>query len=83
RYAPALFAQVRRLLKPDGMFLFCDHYYGDDGLGNDQLYMSRSEQREALECAGFYVTEILVKGGRALYRALPNHQLHAISCVGA
>jgi SAM-dependent methyltransferase len=83
RYAPALFAQVRRLLKPDGKFLFCDHYYGDDGLGNDQLYMSRSEQREALECAGFHVTEILVKGGRALYRALPNHQLHATSCVGA
>lgn len=83
RYAPALFARVHRLLKPDGVLLFCDHYFGDDGLGNDQLYMSRSEQREALAGAGFHVTEILVKGGRALYRALPNHQFHATSSAGA
>lgn len=83
RYAPALFEQVHRLLKPDGVLLFCDHYFGDDGLGNDQLYMSRSEQHEALEFAGFHITEILVKGGRALYRALPNHQFHATSKAGA
>ncbi|MDO8281426.1 MAG: class I SAM-dependent methyltransferase [Thermodesulfovibrionia bacterium] len=83
RYAPALFVQVHRLLKPDGVLLFCDHYSGEDGLGNDQLYMSRSEQREAMACAGFHVTEIFVKGGRALYRALPNHQFHATSNAGA
>lgn len=77
RYAPELFVQVHRLLKPDGMLLFCDHYFGEDGLRNDQLYMSRSEQRQALEFAGFDVTELLVKGGRALYRAQPNYQLDA------
>jgi SAM-dependent methyltransferase len=79
RYAPDLFVQVHKLLKPDGVMLFGDHYFGDDGLSNDQLYMSRSEQREALEFAGFHATEVLVKGGRALYRALPHHQSHAIS----
>jgi SAM-dependent methyltransferase len=83
RYASELFVQVHKILRPEGVVLFCDHYFGEDGLGNDQLYMSRSEQREALEVAGFNVTEILVKGGRALYRALPNHQFHATSCAGA
>ncbi len=83
RYAPELFVQVHKMLKPDGVLLFCDHYYGDDGPDNDQLYMSRLEQRQALEFAGFHVVEVLVKGGRALYRALPNHQLHATSKAGA
>ncbi len=36
---------------------------------NDQLYMPLDEQRSCLESAGFTVAEILVKGGRALYRA--------------
>lgn len=73
RYAPELFLQVRDLLKPGGVLLFCDHYFGEDGMTNDQLYMSRMEQRQALESAGYSVSEILVKGGRALYKALPNH----------
>jgi len=73
RYAQELFVQVRQLLAREGALLFCDHYYGDDGLTNDQLYMSRAEQRQALESAGFAVSEILVKGGRALYKALPEH----------
>jgi SAM-dependent methyltransferase len=83
RYAPELFVQVHKLLKPEGVLLFCDHYFGDDGLSNDQFYMSRSEQREPLEFAGFHVTEILIKGGRALYRALPGHKFHATSIAGA
>ena len=83
RYASALFSQVHRLLKPDGALLFCDHYFGNGGLGNDQLYMSRAEQRGALELAGFQVTEILVKGGRALYKALPNNRFHETSRAGS
>lgn len=73
RYAADFFRQVRYLLNPAGVLLFCDHYFGDDGMSNDQLYMSRIEQRQALESAGYYVSEILIKGGRALYKALPNH----------
>lgn len=73
RYAPEFFHQVRDLLKPGGVLLFCDHYVGEDGMSNDRLYMSRTEQRQALESAGYRVSEILVKGGRALYKALPDH----------
>jgi len=73
RHAPHFFLQVRELLKPGGALLFCDHYFGDDGMSNNQLYMSRVEQHQALEFAGFTASEILVKGGRALYKALPNH----------
>ena len=83
RYALGFFRQVRQLIKPGGVLLFCDHYFGDDGMSNDQLYMSRIEQRQALELADYSVSEILIKGGRALYRALPNHQLHATSYAGA
>lgn len=74
RYAPDLFMQVHQILNPGGVLLFCDHYYGDDGLSNDQLYMSRTEQQQALENAGFTVSEMLVKGGRALYKALPDYK---------
>lgn len=72
RYSVALFQQVKSLLRSDGVFLFCDHYYGDDAMKNDQLYMSLTEQREAFQSAGYSATEILVKGGRALYHAQPN-----------
>lgn len=70
RYAGELFLQLHSLLKPTGILLFCDHYCGADGLSNDQLYMSLAEQCEALDTAGFEATEVLVKGGRALYCAL-------------
>lgn len=74
RYALTLFEQIRKLLNPEGTLLYCDHYCGSDAMSNSQLYMSRAEQLEALEQAGFIVKEILIKGGRALYRALPRHQ---------
>jgi SAM-dependent methyltransferase len=69
RYAGTLHSQVRGLLNDAGIYLVCDHYCGDDGMHNDQLYMSVDEQRSCLESAGFTVSAILVKGGRALYRA--------------
>lgn len=36
---------------------------------NNELYMTCEEQRESLRSAGFSVTDILIKGGRALYLA--------------
>ncbi len=68
-YAEALHHQVRTLLNEKGCYLVCDHYFGEDGLQNDQLYMTRDEQRSCLEIAGYNVTEILTKGGRSLYHA--------------
>lgn len=69
RHATALHQQVRSLLSDNGIYLVCDHFYGEGGMDNDQLFMTLEEQRESLELAGYEVEEILVKGGRALYRA--------------
>jgi hypothetical protein len=42
----------------------------DDGLGNDQLYMTVAEQHAALVEGGFERVEpVLRKGGLALHRA--------------
>lgn len=73
RYALDFFIQIRDLLKRDGVLLYSDHYSGDGGLGNEQLYLRRTEQWAILELAGYKVAEVLVKGGRALYRALPTY----------
>jgi predicted methyltransferase len=69
RYAAELHRQVRPLLKENGVYLFCDHYYGADANKNNQLYMSLAEQHQSLEDAGFIYSEVLNKGGRALYNA--------------
>ena len=69
-YATTLHAQVRPLLAPGGAYLVCDHFLGEGGLSNDQLYMTVDQQREALLDAGFADVEaVLVKGGLALHRA--------------
>ena len=70
RHAATLHAQVRPLLAAGGRYLVCDHFLGEGGLSNDQLYMTVDEQREALRHAGFaQVQPVLVKGGLALHRA--------------
>ena len=43
RYATTLHKQVRPLLKELGIYLVCDHYFGEGGMQNDQLYMSLDE----------------------------------------
>ncbi len=67
-YAHELHRQVKGLLKTQGQYLVCDHHFGDGGLNNDQLYMTIDEQRECLRTAGFDVADVLIRGGRALYR---------------
>ena len=69
-YAATLHSQVRPLLADGGCYLVCDHFLGEGGLSNDQLYMTVDEQRDALLRAGFgQVETVLVKGGLALHRA--------------
>jgi len=68
-YADGLHRSVKGLLKPHGRYLVCDHYFGDDGMKNNQLYMTIDEQRSSLVGAGFKVSEVLVKGGRVLFHA--------------
>ncbi len=68
-YAKAFHYEVKGLLSPQGQYLVCDHHFGDGGLRNDQLYMTIDEQRVCLRSAGYEVADMLIKGGRALYRA--------------
>lgn len=70
RYASALHGQVRQLLHPAGIYMVCDHFYGEGGMSNDRLYMTVEEQRDALFSAGFTrVEQVLIKGGLVLHRA--------------
>jgi len=71
RYARGLHEQVRHLLVPEGQYLVCDHFAGEGGLENSQLYMTMDEQRSTLIDAGFVgVSQVLIKDSLVLYRAL-------------
>jgi hypothetical protein len=70
RHASTLHAQVRTLLGPDGSYLVCDHFVGENGVTNEQLLMTIEEQREALLSAGFRsVRQVLLKGSLVLHHA--------------
>ncbi|WP_034279222.1 class I SAM-dependent methyltransferase [Alkanindiges illinoisensis] len=75
RHAVNLFKQVQQVLKPDGIFLVCDHYVGTDahgiqGMQNDQLYMTIEEQYAALQQAGFsHINQLLLRQGMLLHQA--------------
>ncbi|SMC16988.1 Methyltransferase domain-containing protein [Andreprevotia lacus DSM 23236] len=71
RHARELHTQARSLLVPGGIYLVCDHFAGDNGMKNDQLYMTVAEQRDALTNAGFcHVEQVLLQGGLVLHRAI-------------
>ncbi len=48
QYAAGLHSQVKNLLSPGGLYLVCDHFAGEGGMKNDELYMSVEEQSAAL-----------------------------------
>lgn len=69
-HAPALHRQVRLLLRPSAPYLVSDHFAGEGGMSNGELFMTVEEQRAALQAAGFAkVEELLRKGGMVLHRA--------------
>jgi len=70
QYAASLHAQVKSLLAPGGFYLVCDHFAGEGGMKNEQLYMTVAEQKAALVSAGFSkVMQLLLKGGLVLHCA--------------
>ena len=70
RHAATLHDQVRQVLLPEGSYLVCDHFCGEDGQKNEQLYMTVEEQRAALLGAGFaQVQQLMLKGGLVLHLA--------------
>lgn len=73
RHAPALHAQVRQLLKPQGVYLVCDHFAGthkgQQGMQNHELFMTVQEQEGALVAGGFKQVEpLLCQGSLMLWR---------------
>lgn len=71
-HAAEFHRQVKQLLNNGGVYLVSDHFCGEGGMQSNQLYMTLEEHRQSLESAGYEVTEVLVKGGRVLNRAIVN-----------
>ena len=75
RHAPTLHSQVRQLLKSQGLYLVCDHFAGihngQQGMQNNELFMTVQEQQQALVAAGFFQVEpLLCQGSLMLWRAM-------------
>lgn len=70
RYASTLHAQVREILAESGVYLMCDHFAGDGGMRNSDLFMTIAEQEAVLRQAGFEkVDKQLVMGSLVLFSA--------------
>lgn len=70
RHAASLHARVAQILKPSGRYLVCDHFSGEGGMKNTDLYMSSDEQAQALTQGGFMSVRCLLKeGGLVLHEA--------------
>lgn len=66
----ALHCAVRDTLRDGGAYLVCDHFAGEAGMQNAELFMSLDEQLNALRAAGFVDVEcVLQVGTLALHRA--------------
>ena len=57
RHASVLHAAVRETLSKGGLYLVCDHFAGEGGMKNSELFMSAEEQELALRAAGFTEVE--------------------------
>ncbi len=69
RHAVKFHRAVRELLQAGGIYLVCDHYCGEGGMENDQLYMTVTEHVSSLEGAGFSARVLLKKGSLVLIEA--------------
>ena len=70
RHAVNLHRQVRGLLGPGGCYLVSDHFFGDGGASDGELFMTKDEQAKALSGAGFAdVARIASEGSLVLHTA--------------
>jgi len=66
--ASNLHQQVRDILLEPGLYVVCDHFAGDGGMSNSELFMTVSEQELALRQAGFTnVQNRLIDGSLSLF----------------
>lgn len=68
-YACTFHRQVKELLNPRATYLVCDHFFGEGGMTNDQLFMTIEEQLQSLEDAGYKPTMLLKKGSLVMLQA--------------
>ena len=70
RHAVALHTAVKATLRRGGEYLVCDHFAGEGGMQNAELYMTAEEQERALRTAGFMEVERVTQlGTLVLHRA--------------
>ena len=70
RHAPLFYRAIRTLVKPSGLLLVCDHFAGEGGMTDRELFMTPTEQEAAIREGGFSAVELLMlKGGLVLFRA--------------
>lgn len=70
RRAASFYRDVRPLVRPSGMLLVCDHFVGERGMTNGELFMTPDEHNAAIQEGGFSAVELLMlKGGLVLLRA--------------
>jgi len=70
KYAVGLHSLVKALLRPGGIYLVSDHFFGEGGLKNDHLYMTVAEQQESLVKAGFAsVRQVATAGSLVMHCA--------------
>jgi SAM-dependent methyltransferase len=71
RHLPDFLSRARQCLAPEGMLLYCDHYWEAGTAKNPELDASAEEQLLALRSAGFtHVERLLDIGGMALIAAV-------------
>ena len=71
RHAADLHRQVAAVLPDGGLYLMCDHFSGDGGMVDDQLFMTQEEQKASLVAGGFGAPERLKTDDTlAMYRAI-------------
>ena len=73
RHAAGLHFQVRNLLNTGAPYIVSDHFFGDDGLSNDKLYMTIDEHRHALLDAGFESVRLMTLSGSLVSKSLGGH----------
>lgn len=72
-YAVNFHRQVRILLKPQASYLVCDHLYAENAMQNNALYMSKKEQLQAFQQAGYSQVDILLDiNGLCLFKTQIN-----------
>jgi len=60
RHAPSLYRRIRRAIRTPGLVLICDHTPLDESARSQSLYMTESEQVQALTAGGFMGVEVVL-----------------------